>query len=219
MRVWVDMLDPREDGLSSNDEAPTLHEIEEHLVRTLGEMCDARFAGRITGNNRREFYFYAPAHADLEEAVLSTSREYPNYSIEYGHQHDPDWRQYLELLYPSAEDWQRISNRRVIEQLAEHGDDASIPRLVDHMAYFPSAESPQAFAARAIALGFALDSAEFDEDPRTEPPYSLVLKREDPVTWDHIDKVTLELAEIAESLGGDYHGWGCQVQSRGHTHH
>jgi Family of unknown function (DUF695) len=52
--VWVHMRFPREDGLSSDTEAPRLYQIEDTLTGSLSE-SRAELLGRITGNGRREF--------------------------------------------------------------------------------------------------------------------------------------------------------------------
>ena len=50
--IWLYMKAPRPDGLSSNEEFETLNTIEDALTKRLEEDCDARIAGRITGDSR-----------------------------------------------------------------------------------------------------------------------------------------------------------------------
>ena len=68
--VWVYMKAPRPDGLSSNEEFETLNAIEDALTKRLQEDCDACIAGRITGDGRREFYYYGRRPLNLERLVV-----------------------------------------------------------------------------------------------------------------------------------------------------
>jgi hypothetical protein len=139
--AWVHLLDGRPDGLSSDVEASKLYEIENALTTALKWPCGAELLGRITGGGRREFYCYAPATKGFETAVDKLRSLFPEYRIEYGSKRDADWKQYLQVLYPTEAQMQRIQNRRVLEQLEERGDDHSLPRIVDHLLYFRSASA------------------------------------------------------------------------------
>lgn len=209
--VWVKMQSPREDGLSSNDEAAKLYEIEDRLTRSLGEV-DAEFVGRITGDSRREFYFYAPT-ADIDAALSSVQKAFPEYTVEGGTRHDAAWSQYRELLYPSVKDMQRIQDRRVVNNLAKRGDVHSIPRPVDHAVYFRSESDRKAFSMAAALAGFsAIHEGDFDTD-RNRQRYFLNVVRTDPVELDHINAVVAQLRELARMHNGDYDGWGCEVET------
>src|SRR5205085_2861139 len=58
--VWVKMLHPRPDGLSSNEEAETLWKLDDDLGEAVQREIGAERVGTITTDNRREFYFYGP---------------------------------------------------------------------------------------------------------------------------------------------------------------
>jgi uncharacterized protein DUF695 len=53
--VWIDMLMPRPDGLSSREEADTLGKLEDVLTQKLTARLDARFVGRITVSAAENF--------------------------------------------------------------------------------------------------------------------------------------------------------------------
>ena len=86
--VWVHMRFPRDDGLSSDQEAPTLHEIEDFLTGSLSE-SDGELLGRITGDHRREFYFYSPSSEGVDSAIREVRQAFPEYVFECGTHHDP----------------------------------------------------------------------------------------------------------------------------------
>jgi hypothetical protein len=209
--VWVEMRAPRDDGLSSGEEAPKLYAIEESLNTMIPPVCGAQLVGRITGSNRREFYFYAEEPGELDAAVERTMREFPDYRFQAGSKFEPEWEQYLELLYPSASNLQRMMNRRVLDSLEKHGDVHEIPRKVHHWLEFPTPEARAAARSTLEAIEFAVDGEYESEEPGAALPHSLVVWRVDSVDMHTINGITLELARLAGEHGGDYDGWESPV--------
>jgi uncharacterized protein (TIGR01619 family) len=213
--IWVHMRAARDDGFSSNEEAPALYDMEDKLTEILDAQCGAEMLGRITGDSRREFYYYAREGEGFESALERFRSGFPEYVIEHGIRRDAEWQQYLEVLYPSLADMQRIQNRRVLEQLKKQGDDHAVPRIVDHMLYFRTASDRAGFVDTAVKSGFRVQYEDHDAAEGCERPFSLNLTRTDPVTSNHIDDVVVELVQLAGRFGADYDGWGCEVQDPG----
>ena len=210
--VWVHMLDPRPDGLSSEAEARVLFEIEDRLNECLSAACGAEPLGRITGGERREFYYYAATAGSFESVLKTAMAKFTGYRFDFGKQPDPEWRQYKDVLYPSPNQLQVIHNRRVVDSLEKNGDDHAIARIVDHAIYFRSAAGRAGYANAVARLGFRVQHE--SEDPKSrDRPFFLNLVRNDPVTVDHINEVVAELIELTELFGGEYDGWGCEVQA------
>jgi hypothetical protein len=209
--VWVDMRAPRADGLSSGEEAPTLHEIEEALNSMVPPVCGAQLVGRITGSGRREFYFYGEEPGELEAAVARAMTPFPDYSFESGSTFQPDWEQYLELLYPSASNLQRMMNRRVLDALEQSGDVHEVPRKVDHWLEFPTPEARAAARSTLEAIEFAVEGEYESDDAGASLPHSLVVSRVDSVDMRTINGISLELARLAQEHGGNYDGWESPV--------
>jgi hypothetical protein len=209
--VWVEMRSPRPDGLSSSEEAPKLHAIEESLNSMIPPACGAQLVGRITGSNRREFYFYGEEPGELAAAVERTMKEFPDYRFQSGSKLEPEWEQYLELLYPSASNLQRMMNRRVLESLEKHGDVHEIPRKVDHWLEFPSPAARAAARSTLEAIEFAVEGEYESDEPGAPLPHSLVVSRVDSVDMHTINGITLELARLADEHGGNYDGWESPV--------
>jgi len=209
--VWLEMKSPRPDGLSSGEEAPTLHEIEESLNSLVSPVCGAQLVGRITGSNRREFYFYGEEPGEFEATVARAMLTFEGYLHHAGSSFQPDWEQYLELLYPSASNLQRMMNRRVLDSLQEQGDAHDVPRKVDHWLEFPSGEARAAARSTLEAIEFAVEGEYESDDPAASLQHSLVVSRVDPVDMHTINGITLELARLAEEHGGSYDGWESPV--------
>lgn len=209
--VWVPMQAPKPDGLSSNDEAPTLYEIEEALISMISPVCGAQLVGRITGSNRREFYFYGEEPGELDAAVARAMQPFAAYKAQFGSTFQPDWNQYLELLYPSDSNLQRIWNRRTLDLLEQRGDVHESPRKVDHWLEFASGEARAACRSTLEAIEFAVEGEYEAEEPEAPLPHSLVVSRVDSIDTHTINGITLELARLAAEHGGKYDGWESPV--------
>jgi hypothetical protein len=95
---------PRPDGLSDGKESPTLYEIDDALYLHVNEQCRALLGGTITTEGRREFYFYGEVLERFEQSVETAMAGFKGYKFAVGNKKDPQWDQYLNVLYASAED-------------------------------------------------------------------------------------------------------------------
>jgi hypothetical protein len=211
--VFVDLQAPNTDGLSTNEEAPRLHEIGESLDACVSALCGAQLVGRITGAGRREFYFYGEEPGPLDEAVSRAMQAFAPYQHECGSTLEPEWDQYLDLLYPSDSNLQRMFNRRVLESLSENGDVHETPRQVDHWLEFPNDAARAACRETLLAIEFKVEDEFQAEQPDNAMPHTLVVSRVDSVDSHTINGITLELARLAQQHGGRYDGWECPVIS------
>jgi len=208
--VWVQLQAPNPDGLSTSDEAPKLNEIGEALDATISATCGAQLVGRITGNSRREFYFYAAEPGELTASVANAMKVFAEYKYETGSTFQPEWEQYL-MLYPSETNLERMQNRRVLEALAEQGDAHEIPRKVDHWLYFGDEASRAACRETLAAIDFAVEDEGMVEEGVGDLPYVLVVSRVDAVDTHTINGITLELQRLAGEYCARYDGWECEV--------
>jgi len=210
--LWVslNLRSPGAEGLSTSEEAPRLNEIGEAMDANVTAACAAQLVGRITGGGRREYYFYGEEPGPLDEAVKNALRSFPEYAHECGSSLQPEWDQYLGLLYPSDTNLQRMFNRRVLEALAEQGDVHETPRQVDHWLEFADEASRTACRDTLVAIEFRVEDEFLAEEPE-DLPYRLVVSRVDSVDSHTINGITLELARVAGEHGGSYDGWECPV--------
>src|SRR5579859_1118094 len=128
--VWVFFKTPRPDGLSDSREAPALYKIEDALTPVVARDCNGILSGRITTEGRREFYFYGETKGKFRTAVMEVLNGFEGYKYDLGEQEDQSWSQYLNVLYPSLENLNRISNKDLLEKLVEKGDVLTVPREV-----------------------------------------------------------------------------------------
>lgn len=214
--VWVKFEKPRNDDLSSEEEAPRLFEIEDALKNRVREATGAELVGRITTAGRREFYFYGPRPTGFREAATDAFKDFPEYSFQLGDKEDPAWSHYIDVLYPSPRMHQQIHNQRVIEVLEKEGDPLTAPRPVSHWAYFPSAEKRAEFVRRVKAKGFKVTDEPENNEATTKCRYGVILERTDRVDLQSINELTLDLFDLAQELGGEYDGWETTVEEEGH---
>ena len=209
--VWVYLNQPLENGLSSSEEAPILHQIEDCLAPAVEERAGALLVGRITTAGRREYYFYASRPDHFEETAARALESFPGYKFDSGTQEDPQWSQYLDLLYPTREDRQKIQNRHVVDSLKKQGDTLKTARPVSHWIYFKSEQDRSRFVAAAVNEGFKVIDNSESADP-CERPYGVTLERVDYVNWNSVNEVTLGLFALATNVDGEYDGWETSVE-------
>jgi len=207
--VSICFKQPRSDGLSSREEFDTLNAIEDKLTAAVEQECGATMSGRITTDGRREFYFYASEPQNFKEEVRRSLASFEGYEFDSDEQEDPDWNQYLNVLYPSEEDIERIKNREVLEVLKRSGDALESPRDILHWAYFKTENDRSDFRNSAQALGYRIDSeGEFREK---DYPYGICVGKEQDIQSDAIDEAVVDLFRAAKRANGEYDGWESPV--------
>lgn len=212
--VWVHLNQPRPDGFSDSAESDALSQIEDALSEGLASSLEATSVGRITGDGRREFYFYGPDGDSLQDVVKRALDGFPEYRWEAGAQNDPQWEHYLTVLYPADEERQMIENRRVLDALTNQGDTLDVPRQVDHWIHFPSQRRRKQFVKAVKALGYRVESESGPEDAGDKGhPFGIHIARTDHVDYQSINSVTLELFRLAREHEGDYDGWETAVMT------
>lgn len=202
--VRVFMRQPREDGRSSSEEFEALIRVEDALTGRVAANGVATYCGRNTSGGNRDFYFYTGDPAAFSASVARAMASHPDYEFETGARLDPEWDAYFKFLYPRADDWQRILNRRVTDALAKHGDVLSKPRPIDHLAYLPNARAAASLRDLLGGQGFTVHEPELGGG-------SIMLRFERTDQPDAIDDVVIPIARRVKELGGTYDGWGCEV--------
>lgn len=207
--LCVLMRYPRPDGLPSDQEFDDLIALENSVVANVTAGDVARYVGCSTSGKIRDLYFYARDGAQFERLAADSMKTFPAYKFEVGSREDAQWELYRDFLYPSAIDIQRIKNRRVCEQLQQHGDSLSEPRLINHCVYFENVDAIDSFAKFARESGFEVRM--LDESDRSDGSNGVEVSRHDSPA--DIDEVVILLLEKSLELGGEYDGWGCNVVS------
>ena len=206
--VWVYFQSPRPDGLSDAEEAPRLYKIEDALTLRLAQACQALLSGRITTEGRREFYFYGETNAGFRKAAAGALTAFDGYKFDLGEQEDSSWGQYLDVLYPSLEDLERIANMDLLDELLKRGDVLTIPREVQHWVSFRTQQSRASFREAARVAGYVIVG---ETESEGEFSFGMSVTRTQSIEQKLIDQTVIELLRLCRSLNGDYEGWETQV--------
>ena len=206
--VWVYFQSPRPDGLSASKESPTLYKIEDALTPSVARECQAILSGRITTEGRREFYFYGETKDGFRKAVREALKNFGGYKFDVGEQQDSSWNQYLNVLYPSVEDLERIANMDLLDELVKRGDVLTVPREVQHWMSFRSEQSRALFRAAATGAGYGIVG---DIERDGEFPFGISITRKQSIEQNVIDETVVELLRLCSTFNGDYEGWETPV--------
>lgn len=212
--IWIYMNAPRPDGFSSNEEFDTMNAIEDALALRLDKDCDACLAGTITGDGRREFYYYGRSPSDLTQMVQQTLATFPGYRFACDTQPDPDWRQYLDVLYPTEEAYECVKNMSVLLALMEAGDDPDVVRPVWHYVLFNSDDASERFIEWSKNNGFERTDRVRSDGPGKLAPGMVCVVQSHRTTPEEIDNCVLTVFRAARQFGGEYDGWETRVERR-----
>ena len=208
--VWVsiDMQNPRENGLSSDEESELLYAIEDDIVNNITSQHDAIFVGRLTSDGMRQLFFYFGDTSDYEKTIIDSMSEYPTYEFDFGSKEDQEWEEYLDFLYPLPSQYQMIMNGRVVRNLEQQGDNLTKERMVDHWIYFETEDDMRNYISEIEEQNFKVISSKQNEDKI----YVLNVGRVDKADYHSVNNYVLYLWELAGKHKGDYDGWGCTVE-------
>ena len=211
--VWVSikMNNPREDGLSSQEESGLLGDIEDALVEKIVSKHNAIYVGRLTSAGDRDLYFYFGDTTLYDKTISEVMVAYPKYQFDFGSKEDKEWGGYFDFLYPLPQQFQSIQNRRVIEQLEKGGDNLTKEREVFHWIYFKSESDRENFLEKIKNDNFSIVDKGSDKS-WGEFAYRLQLKRVDKVDQNSVDEYVIYLWKLADEIGGDYDGWETSIE-------
>ncbi len=210
--VSIKMPNPKENGLSSNEDAEDLWKIEDDIIKAFDTTnLNYTFVGRLTSNGFRDLYFYGDNTILMEKQVSITMAAFPKFEFDFGHKLDKEWGGYTDFLYPAPRQMQSIQNSRVLQQLENGGDNLTKPREVNHYIYFKTADELEQFESFAKDLNFKTKSKEKTDQPN-DFNFVIIVSRIDKVGYNEIDEYTLTLWEKAKELNGEYDGWDTSIE-------
>lgn len=205
--VRIAMRDVAEHGMGSAAEADVLHAAEDTIVDALAA-TGLIYVGRLRNDGLWQLTFYGPSgHSDEAKAIAATAG-LEGRRHEVGAKPDADWAYFHDFMWPEAERFQWMLDRRVVALLENEGDVATTPRAVFHWAYFPTAAGSAAFVAAAARHGFMPE----DPDDPEDGSFPARVKRVDTTELHHIHEVVMTLSDLAAQHGGTYDGWETSVE-------
>ena len=202
--VTVAMLEPEADGLRSEQEMEDLEALQARITERLARAAGAVCVGFYDLRGMATFVFYAKKQVTTAEAIVAVDDLNP-YEPDVQVDDDPEWRFYIDALFPDAYALQGIWNRLITEELESHGDRLEEPRDVDHVATFGSNSEAQKAAKKLLAKHFHIDAiGDADEEGR----YVVAFHRSETLEQGKPDQFSAEILDIVLKLDGEYDGWG-----------
>ncbi|WLQ16210.1 DUF695 domain-containing protein [Hahella aquimaris] len=208
LAVRLKLKRPNAQGLPTSEEFAALEEIDEALFAGL-EAHNAVYAGRITVNRERFFFYYMNCDEKAAAAIVRHVGRQFGYILEFGVSADPEKQSYWLNLYPSEDDWQVIQDLDVLQALAKSGDQPDLQREVTHWAYFPTQALAQQFADWAAAEHYVVTRCAREEDGDR---FQVIFSHTGSMRLDDISFRTLYSNRKAKEFGGDYDGWETSVE-------
>ncbi|KXX70890.1 DUF695 domain-containing protein [Flammeovirga sp. SJP92] len=196
----------RADGFPTDFDV--LYKIEDYIIEALKKDRDIIPAGTFTHNKERLQYIYigdtVGVNAILENAYRKVAEGQDYYlNIRF----DKDWEGYIKFLYPNKYIMNDMTNRKIVMSLIQEGDDLSQKREVDHWFYFSEKKNMQTCIKQLENKGFTIKK----KGKHKNGNFQLIVQDDTYVKIDSINKITLELMQIANALEGNYDGWETQM--------
>ena len=208
--VWLDLRQPDpEHGMATDAEFDALAAIEDRLAASFTRAYGCLYAGRITTDGRREFYFYSAASGQLEALALAALAPFPGYTIKAWSQSDARWEQYRAVLYPGPAALRWMKDRDVVDALAKAGDSPAIARPVTHCSYFDSAAGRSAFSRSIENAGFKIGKLLQRRVAAERHPFGVRYQLNQAPTLAAMTETTALLSRLSEKNAGQYEGWRC----------
>ena len=208
--VWLDLRFPDPGhGMSTDAEFDALAAIEDRLVDGFTATYNSIYAGRITTDGRREFYFYSAAANQLEALALAALAPFPGYTVKVWSQPDAAWKQYLAVLTPRGQALRWMKDKGVVEALTKAGDTAAIARPVTHFSYFASDANRTAFTQSIEHAGFTIAKLLDERGAGKSHPFGVRYQLTQTPTLALMSETSALLSKLSEKNGGQYDGWEC----------
>lgn len=209
-RIRAELLSPTAEGMPTQDEFPVLSALEEMLAQRVAEQGGVQL-GRITVGGARYFLFLVGFGEEIARDFMKEAQKSSEFPLGYVLEADPKKEAYWSELFPTAEDWQVVQDLKVLDTLQSRGDDPTIPRAIEHWAYFSTFETRESFIAWATGSGFEIVDR---PEPDSPPNFGVVISAIGTPTLEEITRTTIGLLHKAQEFHGTYDGWETSVEKK-----
>lgn len=202
--IAMSLREPDEHGMTNEREYRMLSQVEEALARQL-EAEGIIQVGRVTGRGMRTFHYYGPEIVTLAPIVDTVMRTFPEYPYKALSAADPSWTIYTGYLFPDDHQLAFAQDMKLLQTLMDAGDHFDRPREIEHVIEFDDPEKRDAFARAMTSHDYAVAI--------DQPNNAVRCVRRDTVDPFKITEMRTALSTLAEEFGGEYDGWGCEIQA------
>ncbi len=205
--IKVELKEPKENGLMSEDEAKEIAFLEDKLEASMLKFRIGRYVGRVITNGSVTFIFYLQFTYNWEDFLEYALKDFLHYDISNGYQDDSEWNYYKNLLFPTPKEWQIIQNHKVCDSLKNNGDSLNTPRAIEHKAYFLDENKRDEVLVELEKEGFVIQ----DEIESEDGIKGVKFFRVDKPFYTDIDDLTLKLIDLLDLKGASYDGWETSI--------
>ncbi|MFA0962166.1 DUF695 domain-containing protein [Roseivirga sp. BDSF3-8] len=183
-----------------------LDSAEEALNRKLTAALGATYAGSIHLHTKKLLFFYLPADEPVEDHMSDVLSNTEGLSWEVKIVSDPDWKVFTHDLYPPADALLMHQNAKNYQFYKEQQEEGGLPwpeyGNIYHFIMFKDEDNLSKCRAELIKLGF-----EVSDESQENQSVMLEVKKEEKLSLDHINEVTLALQKLALTFHGTYEDW------------
>ena len=162
-------------------------------------------AGRLIYQCKVRDYFYIEDSREIEDVLKSKN----DILIDYQFKSDPQWKVYLDYIYPDAYLRQIMINGRILKTLQEENILIKDKRQLLHFASFKTKVDMHDY--RRFLLGLNFKIGDMEEDASKEYGHFISFSRKDRLDVEKLSNTTLRLEQRADSLDGVYEGWEMEI--------
>ncbi len=196
-------------GFPLEKENEALNKLEDDLEFFLQTKSQIIYAGRTTSEGKRQLYFYSKSIDSVDIFIEDFFKPHSEYNYKLGQRYDAEWEIYFGFLYPAPLDLQLIYNHRIVEALAESGDNATLPHHIDHWLNFQKKKDRTDFIKALEGKNYAIEKIDADKSHSL----TLQISEENKTDLETIDKSVIQLFELAEKFKGIYGGWETSLRT------
>jgi uncharacterized protein (TIGR01619 family) len=198
---------PCENGLPTPEMQETLEGMDDVLARQVSFLGKTTFTGTRTYNCERLNYFYVKDSMDVRLSVQTFFKDnFPAFKNTITIRDDPEWKTYLDTLYPNEIVREQLEVAKVLERLTKEGDKLKNERTIDYGFLFHDEKNRRAFAAQMKREGFRITTALKKEDGK-KGTWPIAISKTSLLNPQTISGMILYLRKKAAEFGGEYKVW------------
>jgi len=163
-------------------------------------------AGRLIYQCRVIDYFYVQDSVEVANWLQSHEQDY----IDFQFKSDPEWKVYMDFIYPDDYLVQTMINGRILKTLENEGFLIHNKKLLSHYASFSTIADLLDYRRFLIGLNYKIEKIE--ESDEEGVPSMITFSRKDRLAIDKLSNTTLRLHQRALSLSGSYDGWEIVIE-------
>ena len=196
-----------ENGLPTPEMQETLEGMDDVLARQVSFLGKTTFTGTRTYNCERLNYFYVKDSMDVRLSVQTFFNDnFSTFKNTITIRDDPEWKTYLDTLYPNEIVREQLNVAKVLERLSKAGDNLKNERTIDYAFSFPDGKSRRAFAAQMKQEGFRITTEDKPEDEKNRI-WPVAISKTALLNAQTISGMILYLRKKAAEFGGKFETW------------